>query len=97
MQWAYSPDGARFAYIEAESLHVAEADGSQDRVLIPSGVTVGGQQPMWSPMGDRIAFNAGSSLSEPDEIRMVDVASGKVTRLAGVRGVGSSAQLFTRG
>jgi|GEM_PF-1457465 len=90
LQWAYSPDGARFAYVEAESLVVAAADGSLDRVLIPSGVTVGGQQPMWSPRGDRIAFNAGLSLSEPDDIRIVDVASGKVTRLAGVRGVGPS-------
>ena len=89
-QWEYSPDGASFAYIAAESLVVATADGSQDRVLIPTGVTLGGLQPMWSPTGDRIAFNAGLSLSEPDEIGIIDVASGKVTRLAGVRGVGPS-------
>jgi Tol biopolymer transport system component len=89
-QWAHSPDGARAVYITAESLVVAAADGSQDRVLIPIGVTLGGLPPVWSPTGDRIAFNAGPSLSEPDEIRIVDVASGKVTRLAGVRGVGPS-------
>jgi WD40 repeat protein len=89
-QWAYSPDGNRVAYITAESLVVASADGSSDRVLVPTGVTLGGLLPVWSPTGDRIAFNAGASLSEPDEIRVVDVASGKVTRLAAVRGIGPS-------
>jgi WD40 repeat protein len=89
-QWAYSPDGTRVAYVTAGSLIVAAADGSEDRVLIQAGVTQGGLVPIWSPAGDRIAFDAGPSLSEPDEIRIVDVASGKVTRLAGVHGAGPS-------
>ena len=87
-QWAYSPDGTRVAYVTAGSLMVAAADGSEDRVLVQAGVTQGGPLPIWSPTGDRIAFDAGPSLSEPEEIRIVDAASGKVTRLASVRGVG---------
>ena len=53
------------------------------RVLVPTGVTSGG---VWSPTGDRIAFDAGPSLSPADAIRIVDVATGSVTLLAGVRG-----------
>jgi Tol biopolymer transport system component len=89
-QFAYSPDGARVAYVAAESLVIAAADGSQDRVLVPTGVTSGGLQPVWSPTGDRIAFDTGPLLSPPVEIRIVDVASGKATLLAGVRGDGPS-------
>jgi len=89
-QWAFAPDGARVAYVAAESLVVASADGSQHRVLIPTGVTLGGLRPIWSPMSDRIAVDAGPSLSAPNEIRVVDVASGRVTRLASVSGDGPS-------
>ena len=94
-QWAYSPDKTRVAFVTAASngsgsLTVADADGSHDRVLVADGVTVGGLRPMWSPTGDRIAFNGGPALTEPDEIRIVDVAGGKVTSLAAVRGVGAS-------
>ena len=89
-QWAYSPDGARVAYVDTGSLIVASADGSQDRVLIPTGVTLGGLIPIWSPTSDRIAVDAGPALSAPDEIRVVDVASGRVMRLASVRGDGPS-------
>jgi Tol biopolymer transport system component len=94
-QWAYSPDRSRVAFVTTDingqgSLVVADADGSHDRVLVAVGVTVGGLRPMWSPTGDRIAFSTGSPLSEPDEIRIVDVATGNVTPLAAVRGVGAS-------
>ena len=88
-QWVYSPDGARVVYITAQSLVVAAADGSQDRVLIPTGVTAGGLSVAWSPTGDRIAFDAGPMLSAPNELRVVDVASGTVTSLASARGTDS--------
>lgn len=89
LQWAYSPDGARVAYVTAESLVVAAADGTQARVLIPSGVTSGGLTFAWSPTGDRIAFDAGPFASAPNELQVVDVATGTVTSLATAVGAGS--------
>jgi len=85
-QWAYAPDGARVAYVAGGSLFVAARDGSQHRVLISGGLEFG---PRWSPTGDRIAFTVRTA---PDrfDLRVVDVASGQVTQLADVRGVGAS-------
>jgi Tol biopolymer transport system component len=80
-QWAYSPDGTRVAWVDSGSLIVAAADGSHNRVLVPTGVTVGGLVPKWAPTGDRIAYDVGPTLSAPNEIRVVDVATGEVTRL----------------
>jgi len=91
--WAYSPDGARVAYTTVGSLVVAAADGSQDRVLITSGVTPAGFRPVWSPTGDRIAFAGapypvGPDGIRPDKISVVDVASGTVTLLVSASGTG---------
>ena len=65
------------------------ADGSQARVLVPEGVSPV-VHVMWSPTGDRIAFEVGRPDLPPNEIRVVDLASGQVTSLATVRGVGMS-------
>jgi hypothetical protein len=91
--WVYSPDGTRVAYLTAgsvagASLAVAAADGSQARVLVPIGVGLGEPGLVWSPTGDRIAFTAGS-YSEPKELRVVDVASGTVAKLAAAPGTDS--------
>ena len=93
---AYSPDGTRVAYQGNEAdgnfnpipvtLVVAEADGSQDRVLIPAGVAwVHEVSLVWSPTGDRIAFHGKPLDGPPDGILVVDVASGSVTSLASAR------------
>lgn len=94
LEWAYSPDGTRAAY-STGTLVVAAPDGSDPRVLIPSGVS----SLVWSPSGDRIAFvwsdgapsfdPAGNPLPTTDEIRLVDVASGTVTSLTSTHGIGS--------
>jgi len=83
----YSPDGARVAYLDkwGGELVVAAADGSQARVLVPGGV----QNPVWSPTSDRIAFAASTgeamtNMGPATELRLVDVASGTVTKLTGV-------------
>ena len=83
----YSPDGARVAYSDYDSpgLVVAAADGSQARVLVPGDV----EDAVWSPTGDRIAFAAPTgegmtNMGSATEIRLVDVASGTVTKLTGV-------------
>jgi Tol biopolymer transport system component len=89
----YSPDGTRVAYLAAgsvagASLVVAAASGSQARVVFPAGVGLGEPGLVWSPTGDRIAFTAGS-YSEPNELRVVEVASGTVTKLATAPGTDS--------
>ena len=83
----YSPDGARVAYSDygSSGLVVAAADGSQARVLIPDEVG----NVVWSPTGDRIAFAASTgeamtNMGPATELRLVDVASGTVTKLTGV-------------
>jgi Tol biopolymer transport system component len=91
-QIAYSPDGARVAFIAAGSLVVAAADGAGPRVLISDGVEF---SPAWSPTGDRIAFIAsgdqtGLSGTGTSDLRIVEVASGNATRLARVSGDGPS-------
>ena len=74
----HSPDGAHVAYSDGYSLHVAAADGSHARVLVPGEV----DDAIWSPAGDRIAF------SSSNELRVVDVASGKVTSLTALGSAG---------
>ena len=83
----YSADGDHVAYVDGIGpLVVAAADGSQARVLVPDGVA----NPVWSPTGDRIAFDVrrmGVTYSLPStEVRMVDVASGTVTSVARLGG-----------
>ena len=103
---AYSPDGARVAFmaerkqpgpflLPAESLVVAAADGSQERILVSGGVQPGGLgSVVWSPTGDRIAFAVTAAGTQPgaplaDELRLVNVANGTVTSLAKTRGTDS--------
>lgn len=94
--WAESPDGARVAYpafSTTGSLVVAAADGSQDRVLVTSGVTAPVFRPVWSPTGDRIAFTGAPPTGPdgilPNSISVVDVTSGTVTQLASASGTGT--------
>ena len=94
-QWnaTYSPDGAHVAYISRDgtaSLGVAAADGSHAQVLTPTGVS----NAVWSPTGDRIAFDSVTGVGTTDmgpatELDVVDVARGTVTSLAGKGGADS--------
>lgn len=90
-----SPDGSRVAYLDTRrhdrtALVVADPDGSHARVLIPRGVK-GSWGFAWSPTADRIAFESPTGgrrpVSGPTELRVVDVATTKVTSLAGEGGV----------
>jgi Tol biopolymer transport system component len=79
---AYSPDGSRVAYATHGSLVVAAADGSHAREVVVARRL---EDPVWSPSGDRIAFIAetGEFVSE---LRVIDLATGTVTSLAGMGG-----------
>jgi len=74
----HSPDGAHVAYSDGLSLHVAAADGSHARVLVRGEVDAA----VWSQAGDRIAF------STSNELRVVDVPSGRVTSLTALGSAG---------
>jgi hypothetical protein len=86
--WAWSPDGARFAYWVAQSggstraLHVVNADGSADTVLTTSNLF----DPAFLPDGQSIAY---------------DVAGASGTAIAGVTvrglGAGGSTAVVTAG
>jgi Tol biopolymer transport system component len=93
---SYSPDGSRVAYVEASpptpfpdwgALMVASADGSGARVFVCCRLW----DLVWSPTEDRIAFVQQTSESDrgdkaATELRVIDVTSGTVTRLAGMGG-----------
>jgi Tol biopolymer transport system component len=72
---AYSPDGSRVAYIDDDSVVVATSVG-------PASLQANlgwGVFPVWSPTGEQIAFSGRSGRSFPNEIRLMDVATGAVT------------------
>jgi dipeptidyl aminopeptidase/acylaminoacyl peptidase len=76
----YSPDGSRVAYVARRSLVVAEADGSNPQVVFDDWV----RNPVWSPTDDRMAFTTQrvSGRGVPNQLRVLDVATGSVTLLA---------------
>jgi Tol biopolymer transport system component len=78
----YSPDGSRVAYVDHRSLTVARSDGSEPREVF--GDWAGG--PTWSATGDRIAIttHGHGSPGAPNELRVLDVATGSVTLLTEV-------------
>jgi Tol biopolymer transport system component len=87
----YSPVGSLVAYITHGSLVVANADGSEARNLSRGLMwdLAMWDNLAWSPTGDRIAFVYQTSETDggytaATELRVVDVASGTVTRLAGM-------------
>jgi Tol biopolymer transport system component len=80
----YSPDGSRVAYGDHRSLVVAEADGSNPQVVFRGDVAGLPGSLVWSPTGDRIVFtsNRGSGGWRPNQLRVLDLATGTVTLLA---------------
>ena len=85
---SYSPDGTRVAYVDHRSLIVAAADRSDAREVVGPWVL----DPVWSPTGDRIAFiYSARNVYGPNELRVLDVATGEVTPLFGM---GGSVEIF---
>jgi Tol biopolymer transport system component len=104
----YSDDGARVAFVpwkDSASLVIAEAGGTELRVLPGAKVDLRDgpgegdyhENPVWSPLGDRVAFSwsrrrplfeAGDPPWLASELRLVDVATGTVVTLAVAPGNG---------
>lgn len=93
---SYSPDGKTIVDQSAQDFSMMDADGSNER-RFPVGM--GGFTPRWSPDGKTIAFSYYKDVSNRPTVQLgdqyspnsalvivaiVNVASGKVTRLANV-------------
>ena len=81
----WSPDGATLAYTGGETdrseLRLVDADGANERLLVADSGNVGdGIGPVWSPTGDRIAYQRRTTTGgELPEVALVNVADGSET------------------
>ena len=67
---AWSPDGARLAYVTGGAIHLINRDGSRDRPLRTR--TAGAiSSPSWSADGTRIAFAARPQPHEPSSVYII--------------------------
>jgi dipeptidyl aminopeptidase/acylaminoacyl peptidase len=80
---AWSPDGARIAYVENHNgtldLRIVGRDGGAPRVLVAPAMGVC-TAPAWSPDGTRISYLAGSPTT-PHDVWVVRVADGAAQQL----------------
>ena len=81
----WSPDGTRIAYVRAgagagDSLYIADADGTNERQLVPTRGGMHVHWPAWSADGQHVYFISSPSTSnmEPSEIHRVAVTDGRL-------------------
>lgn len=90
---SFSPDGRTVAYVAnrngTHSLHVVGVDGGASRALVAPGEGVVAR-PAWSPDGTRLSYTYGTATTPPD-LYVVDVRSGRTTRLTESMPAGVSA------
>jgi serine/threonine protein kinase len=79
LQW--SPDGKWIAYSDGNKIYRISADGGAPEKLMQSGEHE--VMPTWFPDGNSIAFNRFNGSDNPDGMYVVDLASRKVTPMAG--------------
>ena len=78
----WSPDGKTLAYTDAGKLWLVDADGTNKRLLVDdTGSANHGIGPVWSPAGDRIAYQRLIG-GERHEVVLVNVADGTETTIA---------------
>jgi Tol biopolymer transport system component len=81
----WSPDGTTLAYTGGEAdgreLRLVGGDGSNERLLAADiGEAIHGIGPVWSPTGDRIAYQRRDmAFAESHEVVLVNVADGTET------------------
>jgi tricorn protease-like protein len=86
----WSPDGATIVYVSSgngEDIWLMDSDGSNKRSLVSNAAN--DFVPCWSPDGEHVAFQT-SYGNNDDEIAIVNVASGNVTRLTTSAGYDSA-------
>lgn len=88
----WSPDGSTLAYTDTDvdpgELWLVDADGANERLLVADiGRAIHGIGPVWSPTGERIAYQRlvcdfAGSCGERHEVVLVSVADGTETVIA---------------
>jgi Tol biopolymer transport system component len=81
-QW--SPDGKWLVYSDWHNLYLISADGGAPEKLTPDGPH--DIAPTWSPDGKSIAFNYFPYPGQPLSIRLLDIASRKISEMQNSQG-----------
>lgn len=78
---SFSPDGRKIVYVSDRpgwpQIYVMDADGSNSERISETGYC---DSPVWSPLGDKIAYSRGTKSGEHD-IVVHDLSSGQAARL----------------
>ena len=86
---AVSPDGSMVAYAAGGEIHVANIDGTNSRTLEKTPSPSRAYAPQWSPDGSQIVYQEKGTANWVGDLFLVDVATGKTTRLTHLEPVAS--------